>query len=835
MTNQNNRWLLRVLLLLRLVAPARLCAQAAGAEHASDKPSRPNVKAVLRTQDEEFYLTDEARRVGDQLLAYQRVTGGWPKNIDMARPLSEEEMAQVMGDKKRRDDSTTDNDATNMQMIYLARLYNATHDGRYRDAVQRGVDYLLSGQYANGGWPQFWPEMRGYQIHITYNDNAMVNTMLLLRQVADAETPFNGQVVDRDLRHRSTEAFDNGVEGNLNKHILHDGELTVWCQQHDRETLLPAPARAYELPSYCSSESASIVSLLMSLPKPTERVKQAVHAAMRWFDRYKLTGLRVVREIDANGMKNTRLVSDSTGHVIWARFYDLQRCEPFVCDRDGIPRRHLEEIGAERRNGYAWYVDRPADLFEQYKKWAAKHDPQNAVVISLDSKGANETGLTSERQTLLLSATATADTRRDSLLSVITGAQRTDMPAVSITKYGAKGDGTTDCRRAFQRAMKDARRRGGMHLVVPRGVYFIAGPLNLESHVWLELQDGATLRFSPDPACYLPAVETSWEGTYLYNYSPMIYCRNVTDVAITGDGIIDGNSAETFGTWRPQQAEDRALTRTMNHNEIPVSERRFGEGHLLRPQLVQFYQCSGITIDGIRITNAPFWCIHILNSSNVVCRALAYSTHQINNDGIDIESSSDVLIEDISFDNGDDNIAIKSGRDNDGWRLAQPSRNIIIRNCRFQGLHALVIGSEMSGGVEDVWVEHCGYAGYCKRGIYVKTNPNRGGYVRRLTINDVTFGEIEDLFYITSAYGGEGMDDTHYSDISDILVDGLSASKCNGNAVVVQGTPQLHVRNVTLQNIDVPTASCGISIEHADNVNVSNCFIGGHAGVPSHK
>ncbi len=327
----------------------------------------------LWAQDAAFFLTDEARRVGDQMLLYQRTTGGWPKNIDMVRPLSDEERAQVVADKNRRDDSTTDNNATNKQISYLARLYKATHDERYRDAVRCGVDYLLSGQYDNGGWPQFWPEMRGYQMHITYNDNAMVNTMLLLRQVADAEPPFDDKVVGKSMRRKARRAFDKGVECILNTQIVHDGELTVWCQQHDRETLLPAPARSYELPSFCSSESASLVALLMSLPKPTERVKRAVTAAMRWFDRNKIRGMRVVRETDANGVRDTRLVSDSTGHVLWARFYDLQHCKPFVCDRDGIPRRHLEEIGAERRNGYAWYGDRPAALFEQYKKWAARH------------------------------------------------------------------------------------------------------------------------------------------------------------------------------------------------------------------------------------------------------------------------------------------------------------------------------------------------------------------------------------------------------------------------------------------------------------------------------
>ncbi|MDE5962907.1 MAG: pectate lyase, partial [Alistipes sp.] len=288
---------------------------------------------LLRETDSAFFLTEQARLIGEQVLAYQRCTGGWPKNIDMAAPLSDAELQAVLSEKSRRDDSTTDNNATTMQIAYLARLFHATGDGRFRDAFARGVEYLLSGQYANGGWPQFWPEMRDYQIHITYNDDAMVNTLTLLRDIAVGCVPYDGDLVDKSLRKRVVRAFDKGITCILETQILVDGKPTVWCQQHDRETFVPTGARTYELPSFCSQESAAIVRLLMELPHPDARVKEAVHGAMKWFDTYKITGLQIERSGD------TRLVAASDAMPIWARFYDLVHCEPFVCDRDGLPRR----------------------------------------------------------------------------------------------------------------------------------------------------------------------------------------------------------------------------------------------------------------------------------------------------------------------------------------------------------------------------------------------------------------------------------------------------------------------------------------------------------------
>lgn len=345
---------------------------------------------LLRT-DADFFKTEEARRIGDQLLLYQRVTGGWQKNIDMARPLSDEESARIASEKSKRNDSTTDNNATTIQMAYLARLYKATGDVKYRDAFRRGVDFLLSGQYPGGGWPQFWPENRDYQIHITYNDNAMINTMTTILGIMDGVEPYDCKdLLPYEYKNKLKDSFSRGVECILATQIVTDGQLTVWCQQHDRDTYAPANARAYELPSYCTNESAGILWLLMEIPEPDSRVKCAVHAAMQWLDDHKITGYRYER-VNDKGQKEARLVPDPNAGPIWARFYDLKYGEPFVCDRDGVPRRRLENIGSERRNGYGWYSS-IAWLYKKYNVWADKWDPAGKLSLDLNSKGANETG-----------------------------------------------------------------------------------------------------------------------------------------------------------------------------------------------------------------------------------------------------------------------------------------------------------------------------------------------------------------------------------------------------------------------------------------------------------
>ena len=420
---------------------------------------------------------------------------------------------------------------------------------------------------------------------------------------------------------------------------------------------------------------------------------------------------------------------------------------------------------------------------------------------------------------------------RDSIVNRISGATISEK-IIQIKHFGAVVDGKKDCCPAFAKAIKQAVSKGGARIVVPAGEYYLCGPIHLQSNICLDLQEGAVLRFSTDPTHY-PTVNTSWEGTYLYNYSPFIYAYEATNIAIIGKGCIDGNAATTFGTWKEKQRADLLESRRMNHEEIAVENRVFGAGHLLRPQLIQFYRCKQITVEGVKITNAPFWCIHLLQSENIICRSLRYDAKLLNNDGIDPESSRDILIEDVHFNNGDDNIAIKSGRDNDGRKKAIPSENIVIRRCHFKGLHGVVIGSEMSGGVRNVFIEDCDYAGYCKRGIYIKTNPDRGGFIRNIFVKNCQFGEVEDLFYATSMYAGEGLDNHHFTQVENIYVDSIQCQHVRKAALVLQGTVQEPIRNVLFKNIEVQQALNAISFDNTEMVVMQDVHIGGKAGVPT--
>lgn len=416
---------------------------------------------------------------------------------------------------------------------------------------------------------------------------------------------------------------------------------------------------------------------------------------------------------------------------------------------------------------------------------------------------------------------------RDSILSIVTGAGIGQQRTVDITKLGAKADGKTDCLPAFRKAMKKAAQtRGGLHITVPAGNYYIRGPIHLVSNVTLDIKEGATLLFSPNPDDYLPVVKTSWEGSFCYNYSPMIYGYGLTNVAIIGKGTINGNCPETFPRWREEQKADQMLSREYNHKEAEHSARVFGKGHLLRPHLIQLFDCHDITIEDVFITNSPFWCVHLLKCENVICRGIRYDAKLINNDGIDPEMSRNMVMENIKFDNGDDNFAIKAGRDNDGWH-GVPTENIVIRNCSFKGLHAVVIGSEMSAGVRNVFVEDCTFGGYVKRGLYIKTNPNRGGFVDNIYMTNCHFGEVEDLIYVTSMYAGEGADDNHFTDIHDIHVENVTCQKASNAAIVLQGTEAKPLRNVSFKNITVNDCRIGYSSVHTEPVTLTDCNLGG--------
>ncbi|MDR0419214.1 MAG: pectate lyase [Prevotellaceae bacterium] len=341
-----------------------------------DKVYQMKWSRLVYTQPDDWYKSEQAKSIAENVLLYQRNTGGWPKNIAIHMPLTEEEQEEVHVDKKRTDDSTIDNDATFLEICYLAKIYNATEDIRYKDAFQKGVQYLIEAQYENGGWPQFYPLRKGYYSHITYNDNAMVNTMLILRSIAQKEYPYTSIVVD-SVVEKSSNAFNKGVECILNTQYVQKGKLTVWCAQHDEFTLAPAKARSYELPSLSAGESVQIVKLLMNIENPSERMKSSVMSAVRWFDENRVKGIKLERFKNEEGIWDRRVVEDKNAPDLWGRFCGLDDNRPFFCDRDGVMKYSLAEIGHERRNYYRWYCGEANELFLLYHSWLKKNNLSN--------------------------------------------------------------------------------------------------------------------------------------------------------------------------------------------------------------------------------------------------------------------------------------------------------------------------------------------------------------------------------------------------------------------------------------------------------------------------
>jgi PelA/Pel-15E family pectate lyase len=319
----------------------------------------------------DWYAGDEAARIADNVLLYQRESGGWPKNIDMALVLSEQSKAEI-AKQKTADDSLIDNGATYTQMDYLARVFNASRQPRFKESFIRGFDYLLKAQYENGGWPQYYPRLKGYYKHITFNDDAMAGVMELLRKVARKEQTYS--FVDEARRARAGEAVAKGIECILKTQIVVNGKLTAWCAQHDEVTLQPAPARSYEHVSLSGSESVGLVRFLMGVDHPDARIIEAVESAVAWFKEAKLTGIKLIEKPDSsfpNGFDRV-VVEDANAGPVWARFYEIGTGRPIFSGRDSVIKYSLAEIEHERRTGYNWYTMAPAELLEKdYPAWHA--------------------------------------------------------------------------------------------------------------------------------------------------------------------------------------------------------------------------------------------------------------------------------------------------------------------------------------------------------------------------------------------------------------------------------------------------------------------------------
>lgn len=335
---------------------------------------RKNWKDVATRMPSEWYGSDEARMAADSVLKYQTEIGGWPKNSGFHNgKVKQNEWARIVSSGIG---ATFDNGATLTEMKFLAKIYGKQKDETYRAAFMKALNYIFEAQYENGGWPQFFPYRTGrtvaYSSHITYNDNAMANIMYFLRDISNDDEMYESIQISAELKAKANMAFEKGIECILKTQIVVNGKPTVWCAQHNEFTLAPADARSYELASFSGAESVGIALLLMDIDDPSKEIIAAINGAVEWFDNNRIVGVKVKSIINDEGKKDRIVVEDSNASDLWGRFYDLETGKPIFCDRDGIKKNSLAEIGYNRRTGYSWYTGSPEKVIQEYNDWARK-------------------------------------------------------------------------------------------------------------------------------------------------------------------------------------------------------------------------------------------------------------------------------------------------------------------------------------------------------------------------------------------------------------------------------------------------------------------------------
>lgn len=391
----------------------------------------------------------------------------------------------------------------------------------------------------------------------------------------------------------------------------------------------------------------------------------------------------------------------------------------------------------------------------------------------------------------------------------------------NITKFGAKVSASAAVnQKAINNAILACSKAGGGKVIIPAGIWN-TGAIRLQNHVNLVVKKGATLLFAFEPKLY-PLVKTRWEGMDCINYSPLIYAYGCKDIAITGQGTIDGNgSNDTWWKWNgashfgwkegmpSQRTTGRPKLQKWNDDKMPIEKRIEGDGNYLRPQLINFNNCENILIEGVTLLRSPFWVIHPLKSKNITVKRVYIYNDGPNGDGCDPEACKDVLIDSCYFHTGDDCIAIKSGRNNDGMIDATPSENIIVRNSEMADGHGgVVLGSEISSGCKNVFVENCTMdSPNLERIIRIKTNPCRGGIIENMYVRNVKCGQCKE-----------------------------AVLKINLDYEPNEPSPRLYnptVRNIYLENVTCEKSKYGVyfvglkDVSNIYNINVSNCTFNG--------
>ncbi len=395
-----------------------------------------------------------------------------------------------------------------------------------------------------------------------------------------------------------------------------------------------------------------------------------------------------------------------------------------------------------------------------------------------------------------------------------------------ITEFGAEQGNKNKNSAAIQKAIDKANEIGGGTVVIPEGEW-LTKTIHFKDNVNLHLNKGATLLFSEDPNDYLPAVHTTWEGMECYNYSPLIYAYKCKNVAITGEGLVKAK-LDVWKIWyaRPHAHMNSLKWLYTKMSELaPVEERvMVNDSSHLRPQFIQFNRCENVLVDGISIQNSPFWTIHPYMSKNIVLRNLHVYAHGHNNDGCDPEMVQNMLVENCKFDQGDDAFAIKSGRNQDAWQLNTPTKNLVIKNCVVRNGHQLLaVGSELSGGIENVYMDSCTVMDGASMFnlIFIKTNERRGGFVKNIYVSNIKGDKMKDgiLGIETDVlYQWRNLVPTYekrLTPISDIYLENIHANNVK-NIAKITGQSELPIQNVVLKNVHADS----IREEKLVNVNV---------------
>ncbi|MGW8367354.1 MAG: glycoside hydrolase family 28 protein [Gammaproteobacteria bacterium] len=415
----------------------------------------------------------------------------------------------------------------------------------------------------------------------------------------------------------------------------------------------------------------------------------------------------------------------------------------------------------------------------------------------------------------------------DAVDEIVQAIELPDIPdrEFDILDFGAVKGGEQDARPAILAAIDKAASEGGGRVVVPQGLWLSEGPVVLQSRIELHLADGARLLFSEHAEHFLPVVLTRWEGTELYGYSPLIYARDVHDVAITGSGTIDGNPHSEFFAWHPIEKPDQLALRKMGVGGVPVEQRQFGAGHYLRPSLIQFVSAERVLLSGYTAENSPFWVNHLVYTDHATVRGVRVDSHRANNDGVDVDSSRYVLIEDSHFRTGDDAIVVKSGRDLDGRKIARPSEYVVVRNNDLGGEDGIALGSEMSGDIREIYfsdnILRTGTAAF-----RFKSNLDRGGVVEKIRLCNLEVESFDRLFWFQMDYPGD-LGGNFPAVFRDIVFENISVAKA-ATVLEVHAPEEAPLRDVTFRNVEIAEADETFLLNNAENLSFENLRINGN-------